>query len=148
MPELPSPESKHPARRAAWASMDAVARGDRQAWIDNFAEDGIVEDPIGKSVIDPEGLGHRGRAAIEKFWDANIANARPMFSLQRSIACGNECANIGTLMVQFANGVVTKLYGVFVYRVNDDGKVASLRTYWETDEMEVHEPFEDRGRGL
>ena len=44
MPELPSPDSKHPARRSAWRSMDAVARGDKQAWLDNFADDAIVEE--------------------------------------------------------------------------------------------------------
>jgi len=125
--------------------MDAVARGDKQAWPDNFAEDGRVEDPIGKSMIDPTGQGHRGKAAIEAFWDKNIANARPMFSLQRSICCGNECANVGTLTIQFANGLVTQLFGVFVYAVNDDGKVVSLRTYWEAEEMQVFPPFAERG---
>ena len=145
MPELPGPDSKHPARLAAWRSMDAVARGDKQAWLDNFADDASVEDPVGKSMIDPTGQGHRGKAAIEQFWDKNIANARPMFSLQSSICAGNECANVGTLMIQFPNGLVTKLYGVFVYRVNDAGKVASLRTYWEPEEMQVHPPFAERG---
>jgi len=145
MPELPGPDSKHPARLAAWRSMDAVARGDKQAWLDNFADDGLVEDPVGKSMIDPSGEGHRGKAAIEAFWDKNIANARPMFCLQSSIACGDECANVGTLMIQFPNGLVTKLYGVFVYRVKEDGKVASLRTYWETGDMQVHPPFAERG---
>ena len=145
MPELPGPDSKHPARLAAWRSMDAVARGDKQAWLDNFADDGIVEDPVGKSMIDPTGEGHRGKAAIEAFWDKNIANARPMFCLQSSIACGDECANVGTLMIQFPNGLVTKLHGVFIYRVQEDGKVASLRTYWETGDMQVHPPFAERG---
>ena len=145
MPELPSPDSKHPARRSAWRSMDAVARGDKQAWLDNFADDAIVEDPVGKSMIDPTGEGHRGKAAIEQFWDKNIANARPMFCLQSSICAGEECANVGTLMIQFPNGMVTKLYGVFVYRVNEDEKVVSLRTYWEPDEMGIHPPFEERG---
>ena len=145
MSELPSSDSKHPARRAAWRSIDAVARGDKQAWLDNFADDAIVEDPIGKSLIDPIGEGHRGKAAIEKFWDANIANARPMFSLQRSICCGDECANVGTLTIQFENGLVTQLYGVFVYTVKADGKVASLRTYWEPEEMQVFPPFAERG---
>ena len=145
MPELPGPDSEHPARRAAWRSMDAVARGDKQAWLDNFADDACVEDPVGKSMIDPTGKGHRGKAAIEAFWDQNIANARPMFCLQSSIACGDECANVGTLMIQFENGLVTKLYGVFVYRVNETGRVVSLRTYWETGEMQVHPPFAERG---
>jgi len=145
MSELPAPDSKHPARRAAWRSMDAVARGDKRAWLDNFAEDARVEDPIGKSALDPTGEGHRGRAAIEAFWDKNIAHARPMFSLQSSICCGDECANVGTLTIQFGNGLVTQLYGVFVYRVDAAGKVASLRTYWEPAEMKVYPPFAERG---
>ena len=145
MPELPGPNSKHPARLASWRSIDAVARGDKAAWLDNFADDAIVEDPIGVSIIDPDGRGHRGREAIEKFWDDNIANARPMFSLQSSICAGNECANVGTLTLQFPNGTVTQLFGVFVYRVDDAGKVSALRTYWEPDEMQVYEPFDQRG---
>lgn len=145
MPELPGPDSAHPARRASWVSMDAVARGDKRAWLENFADDALVEDPVGKSMIDPTGRGHRGRAAIEQFWDKNIANARPMFSLQSSICCGDECANVGSLSIQFPNGVVTQIYGVFVYRVDSAGKVVSLRTYWEAADMKVYPPFEERG---
>jgi len=145
MSELPSPDSEHPASRAAWRSMDAVARGDKAAWVGNFADDAIVEDPVGKSIIDPTGEGHRGRAAIEKFWDTNIANVRPMFSLQSSICCGDECANVGTLTIQFATGMISQIYGVFVYRVNEAGEVASLRTYWEGGDMQIFPPIEERG---
>ena len=145
MSELPGPDSKHPAKLAAWRSIDAVARGDKQAWLDNFAEDALVEDPIGKSIIDPTGEGFRGKQAIEGFWDKNIANMRPMFSLQDSICCGDECANIGTLTIQFPNGLITQLYGVYTYRVNDEGKVVALRTYWEADQMKLYPPLEERG---
>jgi ketosteroid isomerase-like protein len=145
MSELPGPDSKHPAKLAAWRSIDAVARGDKQAWLDNFAEDALVEDPIGKSIIDPTGEGFRGKQAIEGFWDRNIANMRPMFSLQDSICCGDECANIGTLTIQFPNGLITQLYGVYTYRVNDEGKVVALRTYWEADQMKLYPPLEERG---
>ncbi|MAF29508.1 MAG: ketosteroid isomerase [Croceicoccus sp.] len=144
MSELPRPDSEHPARRAAWRSIDAVARGDKQAWLDNFADDALVEDPIGKSILDPEGRGHRGKEAISSFWDKNIAAARPIFSLQHSIVAGDECANVGTLMTQFEDGATSKLHGVFVYRVNPEGKVASLRTYWELSDMEMVPPFAER----
>ena len=145
MPELPSPDSKHPARLASWRSADAVARGDKQAWLDNFAADAIVQDPIGKSMIDPGGEGFRGKEAIEGFWDKNIAFGRPMFSLQSSICSGNECANIGTLTIQFPNGVISQLYGVYTYRVNDEGKVVALRTYWEAEDMKMYPPIAERG---
>ncbi len=128
--------------------MDAVLRGDKRTWVDGFADDGIVEDPVGKSILDPEGKGHRGKEKIEAFWDKNIAAARPVFQLQHSIVSGDECANIGTLMIQFENGMLTKLFGVFVYRVNDEGKVLSLRTYWEPSKMEMIPPPEfPRGSG-
>lgn len=145
MSELPSPESKHPARLAAWRSADAVARGDKQAWLDNFAEDAIVEDPIGKSMIDPAGEGFRGKQAISGFWDKNIARMRPMFSLQHSICSGNECANIGTLTIQFENGMISQLYGVYTYRVNEAGKLTALRTYWEAEDMKMYPPIAERG---
>jgi hypothetical protein len=99
---------------------------------------------VGKSMIDPTGEGHRGRSAIEAFWDKNIANARPMFCLQRSICCGNECANIGTLTIQFANGMVSQLYGIFKYTVDDSGRVCALRTFWEVEDMRIFQPFEER----
>lgn len=144
MSELPGPDSKHPARLAAWRSADAVLRGDKQAWLDNFADDAIVQDPIGKSIIDPSGEGFRGKHEIEQFWDKNIAQMRPMFSLQHSICSGNECANIGTLTIQFANGLITQLFGVYTYRVNDEGKVVALRTYWEPEDMKIFPPFDGR----
>lgn len=145
MSELPSPDSKHPARLASWRSADAVARGDKQAWLDNFADDAIVQDPIGKSMIDPSGEGFRGKEAIAGFWDKNIAFGRPMFSLQSSICSGNECANIGTLTIQFPNGVISQLYGVYTYRVDDEGKVVALRTYWEAEDMKMYPPIAERG---
>ena len=144
MSELPNADSQHPASLAAWRSMDAVARGDKQAWLDNFAENGVIEDPVGPSHLDPEGKGHHGKAAIEEFWDKNIANGRPMFSLSESFGCGNECANVGTLTIQFPNGVISQLRGVFTYRVNDEGKVVALRTYWETTAMSMYPPFDER----
>jgi len=52
---------------------------------------------------------------------------------------------VGSLAIQFGNGLVTQIYGVFVYRVNDAGKVISLRTYWQADEMQVYPPFDERG---
>ena len=144
MAELPNPDSKHPARLAAWRSIDAVARGDKQAWLDNFADDAIVEDPIGKSVIDPSGEGFRGKQAISDFWDRNIAKMRPMFSLQHSICAGNECANVGTLTIQFENGMISQLFGVFTYRVDEAGKVTALRTYWEAPDLKMYPPLAER----
>jgi ketosteroid isomerase-like protein len=144
MSELPSATSQHPARLASWRSIDAVARGDKRAWVDNFAEDAVVQDPIGPSPFDPIGAGIQGKAAIAKFWDDHIAGRRAMFSLQHSLAAGNEVANVGTLAIQSPDGSVFQLFGVYTYRVNDAGKVTALRTYWEAADAQ---PFGPHGAG-
>ena len=123
--------SEHPARAAAQRSMEAVHAKDKQAWVDNFAEDGIVEDPIGASPLDPDGKGHRGRQAIAAFWDRQIAPNRVLFDIRHSYACGDEVANVGSITIVLPNGAVTLVDGVFTYRVDDAGKVKALRAYWE-----------------
>ncbi|EUA23028.1 putative ketosteroid isomerase-like protein [Mycobacterium xenopi 4042] len=53
--------TEHPAHAAGRRSREAVQAKDKQAWLEVFADDAIVEDPIGPSAFDPEGQGHRAR---------------------------------------------------------------------------------------
>ncbi|MBP7596027.1 MAG: nuclear transport factor 2 family protein, partial [Candidatus Microthrix sp.] len=73
---------EHPARAAAQASMAAVAAGDRSAWLALFADNAVVEDPIGPSMFDPEGAGHRGPEAIAAFYDTVIGPNRIDFDIR------------------------------------------------------------------
>ena len=41
--------SSHPARDASIRSIEAVLKGDKQAWLDNFHAEATVEDPVGVS---------------------------------------------------------------------------------------------------
>lgn len=128
------PETTHPARTASRRSMDAVCRGAKEEWVALFAEDGVVEDPVGISMFDPTGEGHRGRAAIAAFWDMTIATVeRFEFDITDSFAAGNEVANVGTIRVFLPGGSRMDTEGVFVYRVNEDGLIRSMRAFWETE---------------
>jgi steroid Delta-isomerase len=128
------PETTHPARTASRRSMDAVTRGARDEWLTLFAEDGVVEDPVGKSMFDPTGNGHRGRDAIAAFWDMTIANVeRFEFDIRDSFAAGNEVANVGTITTFLPGGSRVDTEGVFVYRVNEDGLIVSMRAFWEME---------------
>ncbi|WP_181698754.1 nuclear transport factor 2 family protein [Nocardia sp. GTS18] len=121
------------ARDAGLASQAAVRAKDRAAWIALFAEDGIVEDPVGPSGFDPEGVGHRGHAAIGAFWDKAIANTDSIeFLFEDSFACGNEIAFTGLIRTTMA-GYLIDAEGVFTYKVDADGKIAALRAFWEVD---------------
>jgi len=126
---------EHPARAASKRSLQAVQAKNREAWLDLFADDAVIEDPIGVSPIDPTGNGHRGRAAIGAFWDKQIAPVSIRFEVRESYASGSECANVGTITISMANGMKARVDGVFVYRVNDAGKLVSMRAHWEFDRM-------------
>ena len=64
-----------------------------------------------------------------------IANSNTHFHIRQSFACGNECANVGTITGKTEDGSVTRCELVMVYKVDDDGKVLSLRAFWEFDEL-------------
>jgi len=69
------------------ASMAAVEVHDREAWLALFAEDAVVQDPIGPSAFDPEGKGHRGPEAIAAFYDNVIAANESIKSPFSSRSC-------------------------------------------------------------
>ncbi|MEZ5380324.1 MAG: nuclear transport factor 2 family protein [Microthrixaceae bacterium] len=125
--------SEHPARAASQRSMAAVAAGDRAAWLALFADDAVVEDPIGPSMFDPDGLGHRGRDAIGAFFDTVIGPNRVAFDIRASYACGGEVANVGTITTTLPDGSRAVVEGVYTYRVNEAGQLTALRAYWEAD---------------
>lgn len=137
---MPQQSAEHPARLASQRSMDAVHRKDKQAWVDNFADDAIVEDPIGPSILDPSGTGQRGKVAIAAFWDKLIGPNRVFFDVRESYAGGLECANVGSVNTVLPNGAVMIVNGVFTYRVNEAGKVVALRAYWEPARMKSVAP--------
>ena len=123
----------HPAHVAGKRSRDAVIARDKEAWLANFADDAIVQDPIGPSHFDPEGKGHRGRDEISAFWDKAIASTDKIeFNFDDTFQCGDEEANTGNITITMGgHQIVTE--GVFTYRANEKGELVALRAYWELD---------------
>lgn len=125
--------TENPAHAAGRRSREAVMARDKQAWLDVFADDAVVEDPIGPSVFDPEGKGHRGKQAIAAFWDKAIApTERIEFHFADTFQCGSEEANTGSIVITMGGHRITT-EGVFTYRADGDGKLVALRAYWEMD---------------
>ena len=131
-------EDEHPARRAALLSREYVRSHNKAGWLGLYTEDAIIEDPIGVSIIDPAGEGHRGPAAREAFWDNFIAPSRIDIEIHHSFAAGNEVANHITITTEIpgAEGVkyLTSVTGIFTYAVDEQGKIEALRGYWEVDD--------------
>ena len=131
-------ENEHPARRAALLSREYVHSHNREGWLGLYAEEAIIEDPIGVSMIDPDGKGHRGAAARAAFYDNFIAPATITIDILQSYAAGLECANHLVLTIELPGEAGKKyrqqVHGVFTYHVNEDGKLLSLRGYWDTED--------------
>jgi steroid delta-isomerase len=119
-------------RDLARRSQAAAGAKDREAWLGLFADDAVVEDPIGPSPLDPDGRGHRGAAAIAGFYDTVIGRVDGMrFEIERSYLCGNEVADVGSIHLTLPGGHSTQVRGVFTYRSDGADKIAALRAYWE-----------------
>jgi len=127
------------ARDLARRSQAAVKAKDRAGWLSLFAPDGIVQDPIGRSPLDPAGAGHRGPEAIAAFYDTVIApNDSITFEIENSYLCGDEVADVGIIRTVLPGGThVAVVHGVYTYRSNGAGQLAALRAFWEFDRAEL-----------
>jgi len=126
---------KTKAQELGFLSRDYAVAKDKQNWLDLFAEDAIVQDPIGKSPLDPVGDGHKGKEAIEKFYDMVIANGNIEFNILESIPCADECANFAQI-VNIVGDVKIETQMIVIYRVNSNDKIVSLRAFWDYKSME------------
>ncbi len=126
---------KTKAQELGFLSRDYAVAKDKQNWLDLFAEDAIVQDPIGKSPLDPLGDGHKGKEAIEKFYDTVIANGNIEFNILESIPCADECANLAQI-VNVVGDVKIETQMIVIYRVNSNDKIVSLRAFWDYQKME------------
>ncbi len=129
----------HPALEASHKSWDCVQNKKKEEWLSLFANDAVVEDPVGPSPLDPEGKGHKGEEAISAFWDANIGPNVVKINFNQSYDVGKEIAHVGTITItggeesMLGKGNSMKVDMVAIYKVNDDGKLYSLRAFWELE---------------
>lgn len=127
-----------PAMAAAQASWRCVQSHDREGWLALMAEDVVIEDPVGKSITNPDGLGVRGKEAVAAFYDTNIASNRLRVTCEETFPSSspNEVAHILVLRSEFDGGFHSTVRGVFCYRVDDDGLISNLRGYWNLEGMQ------------
>jgi hypothetical protein len=122
--------SLHPAQRASFLSPTLVKQKNKEGWLALFADDAVVQDPVGVSPLDPTGLGHKGKEGISKFWDMIIGPSSFDFEMQASYPCGDECANVWVGRSQLPDGSIEETPMVTIYKVNSAGKILSLRAFW------------------
>ena len=128
-------KAKTKAQELGFLSRDYAVAKDKKNWLSLFADDAIVQDPIGVSPLDQEGEGHKGIEAIEKFYDTVIANGNIEFNILESIPCANECANYAQI-VNVVGDVKIETKMIVIYCINSSNKIQSLRAFWDYQNME------------
>lgn len=123
------------AQELSFLSRNYAVAKDKENWLALFAKDALVQDPIGKSPLDLEGNGHKGIAAIEKFYDTVIANGDIEFTIIESIPCADECANYAQI-VNLVGDIKIETKMIVIYRINSNNKIESLRAFWDYQKME------------
>ncbi|ROS00969.1 ketosteroid isomerase-like protein [Sinobacterium caligoides] len=118
------------AQQASQKSMQHVQAKDKSAWLSLFTHDAVVEDPVGKSPLDPSGEGQQGIEAIASFWDNIIAHGDIRLEIKHSIPAGDECANFVHIEKTMGDLHISNDM-IVVYRANAAGKICSLKAYWE-----------------
>lgn len=136
-------DPSNPALIASQNSWACVQAKDKEGWLALMADDICMEDPIGVAPTNPDGKGVQGKAAVGEFYDRNMAASTIRIETHESYTSeANEAAHVMTLNTTLPNGVVSRVRGIFTYRVNDEGKITNLRGFWNMASMEFQQPTE------
>ena len=85
------------------------------------------------SMFDAEGIGHTGTERLLEFWEKAVATPDHIeFRFDRGIAVGDELLCIGTMRTHMGENIMEIDIAVD-YRVDPDGRLVSLRAFWEQD---------------
>jgi ketosteroid isomerase-like protein len=127
----------HPAVQANISSITLASQGDKEAWLALYADDAIVQDPVGVSPFDPTGDGHKGKEAIATFWDNVIGPSNLTITAHMRIPSGdNACAVHQSVINDMGNGNQTTVDMIAVYELNDEGKIKRMSAFWSWSDME------------
>ncbi len=104
--------------------LERFSAGDREGWLDLFAPDATLEDPVGTDV-------RRGRDAIGEFWDQSheIVEHITLKMVQGPGVRGNEAAFAMEAHAQVGDSTfVAPTIDVMTF--DDDGRITTMRAFW------------------
>jgi len=103
----------------------AAASFDPQRYANNFAPDGVLEDPVGTPPIQ----GTQALTAFIAAITAPFSEIKP--KIEEIIVCGNEAAVDWKLKLTTTTGKHITIDGMGVFSFNNAGKLQSVREFWD-----------------
>jgi steroid Delta-isomerase len=112
-------------RTTLQAYAEAFEAGDRARWLGLFTPDAVHIDPP----TEPPRTGHE---AIGKFWDDTRSFVeRFELTVRDIIPAGDEGVLSFTCRSHLAGGAAVELDIVDVFTIDDDGRIAKLKAYFD-----------------
>jgi steroid delta-isomerase len=106
---------------------NSVGAFDVPRFVNNFAPDGVLEDPVGTPPV-------QGTAAITAFITNIIAPFQDIkHKIQDINVCGNEAAVNWKLNLKTTIGKKIVIDGMGVFKFNQNGKLQSVREFWDLE---------------
>ena len=121
----PAPQTQEQIEAAVEEYFASIGSLDVQRYVNNFAANGVLEDPVGTPPI-------QGTPAIAGYFGAIIApfsEAKP--KIQEIIVCGNEAAVNWKLHLKTTTGKKIIIDGMGVFNFDQNGKLLSVREFWD-----------------
>ncbi len=111
-------------RTTVAAYVDAYKTNDRAAFLELWAADGVLEDPVGTP-------SHSGTAALGAFWDGarELADSIELVPESVIIAGGEAAMNFEVHAHMGDGGLVIKVIDIMTF--DDDGRLTTVRAYWD-----------------
>jgi NAD(P)-dependent dehydrogenase (short-subunit alcohol dehydrogenase family) len=96
----------------------------------SFADDAVIQDPVGPSAWDPTGEGLKGKQAIADFYDMFSQFQQTLaFDIHHLTIGNNEVAVFVTLHSTLMDGTVNSIKAISIYATAQDGRIQSLRSF-------------------
>ena len=116
----------------AEASLEATRNRDRDGWLALFEPDAVVEDRVGPSPTDPEGLGHQGIERITAFSrQGDLPSGKARLRDRTVLYLRRRGGDRGELPVSGAAGGSMDMDLINIYKRSPNGKLQSLRSFWD-----------------
>jgi steroid delta-isomerase len=109
-----------------WKTFSA---GDTEAWVALFTENATVEDPVGTPV-------HHGQAEIRAFFESAraLADSIELRSLGITAVCGDQAA-FAMEIRPVIGGATYVMNAIDVMTFDEDGRIMSMRAFWQQEKM-------------
>ena len=110
-------------RETVAAYLDRFSAGDREGWLDLFADDATCEDPVGTPI-------RKGRDEIGEFWDSTRgAIDITLKMVQGPGVRGNEAAWAMEAHTKLGDSnIIAPTIDVMTF--DDDGRITVMRAFW------------------